>query len=68
MEDLDKTNEIYEQKLDEALVLLKACQVNKNIKSCFGECDNFLDCKTRETYIASVYNSMNKGVVGGFEF
>jgi len=68
METFDKTNELYEQKLDEDLALLKTCQANKNINSCFGECSEFLECKTRETYIASVYNSMNKGVVGGFEF
>jgi len=53
--------------LDEPLRILKECQVSNNIDSCL-KCEKILDCPIRETYIKSVYESMNKGSGGGFEF
>lgn len=46
---------------------LKECQKEKGLKSCFN-CDNLLDCPKRDAYIKAVYESMNKGETGGFEF
>jgi len=57
----------FEIHLDEMILKLQECQKNKNIKSC-SECKEFLDCKLRDDYIKSVYNSMSKGETGGFEF
>ena len=53
--------------LDKPLALLKECQDKKDIDSCF-KCQDILECKTRDQYIKSVYESMNKGSGGGFEF
>ena len=53
--------------LDEPLKTLQQCQIDNNIDSCM-KCDKLLDCKIRDTYIKAVYESMNKGSGGGFEF
>ena len=53
--------------LDEPLENLRQCQKDKNIDSCF-KCDKLLNCTIRENYIKAVYESMNKGSGGGFEF
>jgi hypothetical protein len=54
--------------LDEPLDLLLNCQSEHNIDSCL-KCKEILNCKTRDSYVKSVYESMNKGVnEGGFEF
>jgi nitrate reductase cytochrome c-type subunit len=47
--------------------MIKECQVSKNINSCM-RCKEILNCKTRDQYIKAVYESMNKGSGGGFEF
>ena len=46
---------------------LKTCQESNNLKSCM-KCTSFLDCNLRKQYALEVYNSMNKGNTGGFEF
>ncbi len=53
--------------LDNPLLTLQQCQISKNIDSCL-KCDKILDCKTRDGYIKAVYESMNKGSGGEFEF
>ena len=53
--------------LNEPLNKLQQCQKDKNIDSCF-KCNELLNCITRENYIKAVYESMNKGSGGGFEF
>ncbi|MEA3498755.1 MAG: hypothetical protein U9R16_06845 [Campylobacterota bacterium] len=53
--------------LDDPLKFLQDCQTNHNIDSCM-KCDKILDCETRDIYIKAVYESMNKGSGGGFEF
>ena len=53
--------------LDEQLVVLKQCQISNNVDSCM-KCEKVLQCETRDTYVKVVYESMNKGSGGGFEF
>jgi len=57
----------FEVHLDEMIVKLQECQVQKNMKSC-SDCKHYLSCELRGEYIKSVYNSMSKGDTGGFEF
>lgn len=61
------TADVWEQKLDEAIEKLQACQTEKNLKSC-TECELFLECELRAAYVQAVYDSMSKGETGGFEF
>jgi len=60
---LDKF-EIY---LDEMILKLQSCQKERAFESC-SLCEEYLECKLRDEYIKSVYNSMSKGETGGFEF
>jgi len=53
--------------LDAKLVTLKQCQLSQNVDSCM-KCPKVLQCETRDTYVKVVYESMNKGSGGGFEF
>ena len=53
--------------LDRQLEILKECQENHNVESCMS-CEKVLNCTTRDEYIKAVYESMNKGSGGGFEF
>jgi len=57
----------WELALDEKLKELKKCQEDKNLNSCL-KCELILNCKIRDTYVNAVYESMNKGTGGGFEF
>ena len=57
----------WELALDEKLKELKKCQEEKKLNSCF-KCELVLECKLREAYVNAVYESMNKGTGGGFEF
>lgn len=63
-----------EQVLDEWQILLaqkkdalENCQKQYHLKSCLP-CQKLLDCEIRDAYIKAVYDSMSKGVGGGFEF
>jgi len=63
-----------EEVLDEWQLALKAqiqiiqeCQQNHQVSSCM-QCSLILECPTRDEYIKAVYDSMNKGTGGGFEF
>jgi len=62
-EELDE----WEKKLELVLEELKECQKSNNISSC-TPCDKFFGCELRKKYILAVYESMNKGSGGGFEF
>ncbi|UTJ05178.1 hypothetical protein [Arcobacter roscoffensis] len=68
---MDNQNEIvideWQIKLDQKLQELKTCQESKSLKSC-TPCDQFFDCELRKRYVITVYESMNKGSGGGFEF
>ncbi len=46
---------------------LEACQKEQKLDSCL-KCDKLLKCEIRDAYVHAVYNSMNKGAGGGFEF
>ncbi len=46
---------------------LKKCQQEKNVTSC-TQCEKLLLCELRDAYVKAVYDSMNKGTGGGFEF
>ena len=53
--------------LDEALQQLQGCQEQKQLDSCM-KCAEIYKCTIKESYVKTVYESMNKGSGGGFEF
>jgi len=57
----------FELKLQKMLDELKECQKTKELDSCL-KCQEILECQLRDSYILAVYESMNKGKGGGFEF
>ena len=57
----------WEIKLDKKIVELKTCQESNQLKSC-SPCGQFFECELRKRYVIAVYESMNKGAGGGFEF
>ena len=63
----DKILDIWEEKLENILEELKSCQ-NKNSLTCCKSCKEFFDYKKKKKYVIAVYESMNKGSGGGFEF
>ncbi len=65
--EIEKNLDQWEEKLEIALKELKDCQKSKVLKSC-SPCDVFFECELRKKYVLSVYESMNKGSGGGFEF
>ena len=46
---------------------LEACQREQRVGSCLS-CPKIYNCEIRDAYVHAVYNSMNKGAGGGFEF
>ena len=46
---------------------LQKCQQEHQLQSC-SKCEKFLECELRDAYVKAVYDSMNKGTGGGFEF
>lgn len=57
----------WEDKLEIELDKLIECQKSKGLDSC-SKCELMFDCEVREAYVKAVYESMNKGQSGGFEF
>lgn len=57
----------WDLKLDKMIVELKNCQESNSLKSC-TPCNQFFECELRKRYVIAVYESMNKGSGGGFEF
>lgn len=57
----------WDLKLDSKLEELKACQKSNTLNSC-TPCEKFFECHLRKSYVVAVYESMNKGSGGGFEF
>ncbi|QKF82021.1 hypothetical protein [Halarcobacter ebronensis] len=57
----------WDEKLELKLVELNECQTTNGLDSC-TPCDKFFECELRKRYILAVYESMNKGSGGGFEF
>jgi len=60
---MDKWEIALEDKIEE----LKQCQLSKELNSCLG-CKEINNCALRDSYLTAVYESMNKGEGGGFEF
>jgi len=52
---------------DKAKEELIECQKNKKVQSCL-KCLEIIGCEIRNEYVKRVYESMNKGQGGGFEF
>jgi len=57
----------WEIALDKEVIVVQECQEVKNLNSCM-KCKEILDCEIRKKYVNAVYQSMNKGSGGGFEF
>jgi hypothetical protein len=57
----------WEIALEDRTQELKDCQTSKGLNSCLG-CDEVNSCPIRDNYVKAVYESMNKGEGGGFEF
>ena len=66
---MQKSNEKdeWDEKLEIKVEELKSCQLSNNLNSC-TPCEKFFDCELRKKYVLAVYESMNKGSGGGFEF
>ena len=58
---------IYEKQLDSKLLELQSCQNEKGIDSCL-KCANLIGCELRNGYVDAVYQSMNGGNSGAFDF
>ncbi len=63
----EKILDEWDLKLEERLKELQECQTSKGFNSC-NLCEQFFDCELRKKYVIAVYESMNKGSGGGFEF
>ena len=63
----EKKPDIWEEKLEDILKELQECQKSKALNSC-KPCIEFFECSLRKKYVLAVYESMNKGSGGGFEF
>ncbi len=57
----------WNKALDKQIVILKKCQEEHQLNSC-TPCPKIIECEIRKQYVKSVYESMNKGAGGGFEF
>ncbi len=67
MSNENKTLDQWEEKLEDILKDLNSCQNSKDLNSC-KPCSEFFECVLRKRYVITVYESMNKGSSGGFEF
>ncbi len=64
---MEKEKDQWDVKLDHQLEIIYKCQQDHNVDSCM-KCEKLLNCEIRDNYIKAVYESMNKGSGGGFEF
>ncbi len=53
--------------LDKQIVVINKCQEDNQLSSC-TPCPKIIECDIRKQYVKAVYESMNKGAGGGFEF
>lgn len=65
METLQKDQ--WQLELEKQIQIVQNCQTAHNIESC-SKCEKILECNIRDSYVVAVYESMNKGSGGGFEF
>lgn len=66
MEEQKSLNE-WEIALVQKKAELEKCQNEHSLESCLN-CKQMLECELRDAYVKAVYDSMNKGTGGGFEF
>lgn len=57
----------YQEKLEESLKKLKESQNSNGVESCL-QCEKVIGCEVRNLYVKLVYESMNGGESGDFEF
>ncbi len=57
----------YQKKLENKMNELKNSQQANGVESCL-KCQKVIGCEIRNSYVIAVYNSMNKGKSGDFEF
>jgi hypothetical protein len=57
----------WELKLEVKVKEVDDCQKNMMVDSCL-KCNKTFECDLRKSYVLAVYQSMNKGHGGGFEF
>ena len=67
MQTKEEAKDKWELALDEMLKKLKQCQEKHSVDSCM-KCSKVIGCEVRKEYVNAVYESMNKGSGGGFEF
>jgi len=67
MASTERTLDRWELAREEAKRKLLACQQEHNVDSCM-KCEKVLGCEIRSEYVKKVYESMNRGEGGGFEF
>ncbi len=65
--DMQVQKDEWNIKLDEQILIINKCQEDKNLSSC-TPCTQIIECEIRKAYVKAVYESMNKGAGGGFEF
>ena len=63
----EKTLDEWEIALERKRSELIDCQKREGVDSCL-KCEKLLSCELRDAYVKAVYDSMNKGTGGGFEF
>ena len=63
----EKVLDEWEIALRQKKAELEKCQQEHHVSSCL-KCDKLLSCEVRDSYVKAVYDSMNKGTGGGFEF
>jgi hypothetical protein len=67
MDNIQDNKDKWDIALDQQIVILKQCQKKMQLDSC-TPCTKVIECEIRKSYVKAVYESMNKGTGGGFEF
>ena len=63
----EKVLDEWQIALEQEKQKLQTCQQEHQVNSCL-QCQELLNCELRDRYVKAVYDSMNKGTGGGFEF
>jgi hypothetical protein len=66
-QEMKKELDEFEKRRSDELKKLLSCQEKMGINSCM-KCEKIIGCEVRKSYVIAVYESMNKGQGGGFEF
>ncbi len=62
-----RSEDRWQKALEIKMQELQRCQEEHGLRSCLT-CEKILGCSIRNAYVNAVYESMNKGRGGGFEF